>query len=181
MKCNVFELWETYNKDLERYVEHKVRDSNVTYDILQQILFKFINYCESKNDVRNIRGWLFRIAHNTVMDYFEDENKKVLLDFDIVDNSIESNYSLSGWIDFFISELPLIYAEPLILSDLKGTPQKVIASKLGLSLEATKSRIQRARKMLKEKFYQCGVLEINDNQAYEYTPTQVCCLLFQNL
>ncbi len=45
--------------------------------------------------------------------------------------------------------LPDIYREAVILSELKGLPQKEIAQAQGLSLSGVKSRVQRGRAMLK--------------------------------
>lgn len=55
--------------------------------------------------------------------------------------------------------LPEKYATPLQLSDIEELKQKEVAQKLNLSLTATKSRIQRARNLLKEKIIECGNLE----------------------
>ena len=176
MKCNVCEIWYLHYKNLRMYIFSKVKDWDATDDILSHTLINFVNYCESRNDIKNIRGWLFKIAYNNTMDHFKRDARRVLLDFDVVDDSEENTHAVSEWLYHFISELPLGYQEPLVLYDIVGTPQKTIATKMGLSLEATKSRIQRARKMLKEKFEQCGKLEISSSQLYEFTPTQSCCL-----
>lgn len=47
------------------------------------------------------------------------------------------------------------------LSDLKGLKQKEVADKLGLSLTATKTRIQRGRKLLKEEITECFHVEVD--------------------
>jgi RNA polymerase sigma-70 factor (ECF subfamily) len=54
-----------------------------------------------------------------------------------------------------IEFLPKEYAVPLKFADLDNIKQADIAKKLNLSLSATKSRIQRARQLLKAEFITC--------------------------
>ena len=49
------------------------------------------------------------------------------------------------------------------MADLDGIPQKDIAIALGLGLSATKSRIQRARQLLKKQIKTCYHLKIDKN------------------
>ena len=48
-----------------------------------------------------------------------------------------------------MNALPEKYRLPLLLSELDGLPQKEVAKRLGLSLSAAKSRVQRGREQLK--------------------------------
>ena len=178
MKCDVFNIWIVYKDALERYISKRVPNSHDVDDILQTVLVKFASYCEIKNDVQNMKGWLYRIAHNTTVDYFKSSNRKKNIseeDIEIQETS-EFEDDIFHWLNVFVDSLPAKYALPLKLSDLACKPQKVVADQLGLTLEATKSRIQRARKMLKGKFDECGIVEYSENQVL-YTVTKPCCLL----
>jgi len=55
------------------------------------------------------------------------------------------------------------YATTLYMSDIDGTDQKTIAENLGLTLPNTKSRIQRARVKLKERFLECCVVSFGES------------------
>jgi RNA polymerase sigma-70 factor (ECF subfamily) len=57
--------------------------------------------------------------------------------------------------------LPGEYRLPLLLSDLEGLPQKEVAERLGLSLSAAKSRVQRGRERLKSAFTECCHLTLD--------------------
>ena len=61
-----------------------------------------------------------------------------------------------------LSLLPEHYATPLRLADLEGMKQQDIADRVGLGLSAVKSRIQRARVMLREKIVECSHLELDE-------------------
>ena len=57
--------------------------------------------------------------------------------------------------------LPQIYQDAMILSDVEGQPPKKVATKLGLSLPAAKSRVQRGRAKLKQAYIDCCRIEFD--------------------
>lgn len=91
---------------------------------------------------------MYQIAHNTVIDYLKKEDK-------FTDEVTEK------FVEPLIKLLPYEYALPLLLTDIEGINQIEVSRKMNLSLTATKSRIQRAIKLLKEKLIDCSNLEIN--------------------
>lgn len=177
MKCDVFNIWKVYKEDLKAYINKRVPDRDDANDILQTVLIKFARYCETKNDVQNIKGWLYKITQNTIIDYFKNSNRTTNFQHsDLAIQDYKEFYdNIFIWLHNFIDSIPTKYSIPLRLSDLERKPQKEIADQLGLTLEATKSRIQRARKMLKDKFEECGIIEKSDSQLL-YTVTKSCCL-----
>lgn len=180
MKCDIFKLWETHREDLKGYVGKRVSNDHDINDILQSVLIKITNYCEVKNDVTYVKSWVYRITHNTIVDFYKNSKRTTSFDFEnlrLQSTLAAYNENIYVWLHTFIDNLPVKYAEPLKLSDIEGKPQKEIAKELGLTLVATKSRIQRARKMLKEKFAECGITERSDSQSLEYTVTKKCCLI----
>jgi RNA polymerase sigma-70 factor (ECF subfamily) len=52
-------------------------------------------------------------------------------------------------IDAAVARLPRLYREPYVLSELEGLSNAEIGAQLGLSLPAVKSRIHRARLLLR--------------------------------
>lgn len=105
---------------------------------------------------------MYQIAQNTIIDYYR-KNKNVVLVDNLPDlteaNSSKDHLEAADYIIPLINLLPREYAIPLKLSDIEGLKQKEIALKLGLGLSATKSRIQRARQLLMNKFIECCVFE----------------------
>ncbi|MEL7159603.1 MAG: sigma factor-like helix-turn-helix DNA-binding protein, partial [Bacteroidota bacterium] len=57
--------------------------------------------------------------------------------------------------------LPEKYADPLRLYLFDRLPQREIAARLGLGLSATKSRIARARQLLRREIETCFALEVS--------------------
>lgn len=101
-----------------------------------------------------------------LIDYFR-KNKKykglqaIENDARLFEDLPEIYQDLMPALEEFIKNLPPKYKEPLILADIQGINQKQIAKKLNLSLSGAKSRVQRARKLLKESFDECSTYEFD--------------------
>lgn len=74
-----------------------------------------------------------------------------------------------------IDRLPEKYRQALILDEFEDLPQKQIAQELGLSLPGAKSRIQRARKKLKDILLDgCHFKFDRLGNIVSYEPTENC-------
>ena len=61
-----------------------------------------------------------------------------------------AEHELKQLIDRAIESLPAVYREVFVLSDVEGLANAEIAEQLGMSLPAVKSRLHRARAMLRD-------------------------------
>ncbi|PRD54596.1 sigma-70 family RNA polymerase sigma factor [Sphingobacterium gobiense] len=179
MKCDIFNIWAAYRQEIKGYVKKRVTDEDDVNDIMQSVLIKITDYCETKNNVKFIKAWLYKVALNTLID-FHKKSKRTTTHSNFgqlyLHSQQEYDENIFVWLYNFIDELPTEYSEPLRLSDIEGMPQKEIAEQLGLTLTATKSRVQRARKMLRNKFDECGTVEPSESYSMSYTITKSCCL-----
>ena len=153
-------LWLEYKNGLKYYILKKVKNEELANDLSHEVLMKVYNSCCSTIQLKNVRSWLFQIAHNTTVDYFKKQQKftnEIPETFEKDKTTIYQD--TEGVLEPLIQLLPEKYAVPLQLSDIEELKQKEVAQKLNLSLTATKSRIQRARKLLKEKIIECSILE----------------------
>jgi RNA polymerase sigma-70 factor, ECF subfamily len=164
MNCDVPELWIEHKNALRNFILKRVTDKEEAndIDILQDVLMKVYTFCTSKSGVSNVRSWLFQIAQNTIVDRVRKkhpfESREELPD--IVEPNHQNAYiQAAEFILPMIKLLPPEYAVPLSLSDIEGVKHAEIAERLQLGLPATKSRIQRARVMLKEIFVECCIME----------------------
>lgn len=177
MKCDIFNIWEDYRDGLKGYIIKRVHDENDAEDILQSVLIKVTNHCEKKNNVKHVKAWMYKVTNNTIIDFYKQSSRTINTDLAqlYLHHSQRYDESVFFWLDVFIDNLPVKFSLPLRLSDIEGKSQKEIAQQLGLTLAATKSRIQRARKKLREKFDKCGSVEQSENQTLSYTITKSCC------
>jgi RNA polymerase sigma-70 factor (ECF subfamily) len=156
--CDVPALWQEHKKELRNFILKRVKEEDLTNDILQDVLMKVYNFCISKSGVRNIRSWLFQIAQNTITDHYRKQSKFTNLDklteLENEDQKIAFSEA-ANYILPMLEFLPKEYAVPLKFADIDNLKQADIAKKLNLTLPATKSRIQRARQLLKAEFITC--------------------------
>lgn len=156
--CDVPALWQEHKNELRNFILKRVKDQDLTNDILQDVLMKVYNFCISKSGVRNIRSWLFQIAQNTITDHYRKQSKFTDIDSLTEIENEDQNVAFSEATKYILPMLdflPKKYAVPLKLADIDNMKQADIAQKLNLSLPATKSRIQRARQLLKSEFITC--------------------------
>lgn len=77
-KENAFaELLNRHKDRIFRYINSKVRDSDLANDIFQDVFMKVITTMKSGNynEEGKFLPWLMRIAHNLVIDHFRKTNK----------------------------------------------------------------------------------------------------------
>lgn len=157
------EIWNTYHLDVKRFVLSKVHDESVADDILQNTFMKVHTKLSSLKDPAKLKSWLMMIARNTTLDYFKNQKSTSVLD---TLHQIEAAPELDthdekDCLYGIIKSLPKKYREPLFLSDIKGLKQVEVAKQLQLELSTTKSRIQRARKMVTQGYMDCCDYKLN--------------------
>lgn len=167
MNCNVPELWQQHKEALYFYLLKRVQDEELAKDLSQEVLLKVYNFCMSKSGIKNVRAWLFQMAHNTMIDYYRKAGKMPAADLEKTPEPADetTQTALKEAAEFvlpMIHLLPPNYAEPLRRSDVEGMKMKDIATQLGLSLAAVKQRVSRGRQMLRDIFTECCLMELDD-------------------
>lgn len=166
MACNlVGPEFLKYEQELHAFLFRKVKDKDEAHDILQEVLLKVHKNWEQLSKVKNTRAWLFTITRNALTDHWREKQRYPTesLSDGITEQEEGSIYQqLEALMPAFLQFLPEKYRLPLALSDLEGMPQQEIAERLSISLSGAKSRIQRARSLLRNKFSECLELELNE-------------------
>lgn len=178
---NHYEAWCPISPKLYDYLLVIVKNEEVVKDILQDVFLKISEKKELYKVDENYVGWVFRITRNVLIDYFRINKKHIefqrFIEYDESNEEIPRSYEgLVPALDKFINNLPPKYREPIILSDLEGMSQKQIAKKLNLSLSGAKSRVQRARQLLKESFLDCSTYKFNEQgNLIDFHPKNNTC------
>lgn len=158
----ISDFWVLYKDALRNYIFKIVKDPDTANELSHEVLMKVYSSCCSGRSIRNIRSWLFQIAYNTCMDHFKKAGKTTDLKLDVVDGETEEVYSnASEFVLPLLKLLPKKYGEPLEMADLQGLKHQEVADRLGISLTSAKTRVHRARKMLKEQITECVNLEVD--------------------
>ncbi len=164
------QLWQEYSDRLRQFLLSRVKNRTDVDDLLQEILLKTYQHLNTVKQPDKLLSWMFQIARNSLIDYYrksgvetsrQDIVKGVILTDEEPEPYEEVRRELTECIRPFLNQLPDKYREALEATDLQGKSQKALAQELGLSYSAIKSRVQRGRTMLKEKFDECCYYELD--------------------
>ncbi len=160
---NFVYLVERYESRLIRYVLRiSSFDVATAEDVVQDV---FISVYKNLNDFDrdlSFSSWIYRIAHNTVIDYvrkFKSRPMQVELDDDYVfllPNDVDlpeemSRKELSVFVKKILLELPEKYREVLVLRYLEDKSYKEIGDILRKSVNSVSVLINRAKDKMKAK------------------------------
>jgi RNA polymerase sigma-70 factor (ECF subfamily) len=125
-------------------------------DVLQDALIKAVEAQAGAGAIGNPEGWLFRIAHNTALDFLRRRNRQEALrgsaEVDmIVDqlDAVESRQIAATSLRTFM-RLPVAQRSSVILMDVLGCSLKEICEVMDCSLPAAKAALHRGRTQLRE-------------------------------
>jgi RNA polymerase sigma-70 factor (ECF subfamily) len=140
---------------LKGFINAKVKNDPDAEDILQDVFIKISAKSHQLQDSEKFNHWVYKITRNSIMDYYR--NRKRVIETELADT--EENYNLfndcvAHCLNDILKTLPSPYREALEKVELENHPQKDIAKELGISYTGFKSRVQRARLLLKEKMQQ---------------------------
>ena len=154
-------IWEDFSGILKKYIHSKVKDDDLTKDILQEVFIRIhLNVSKIKNN-ESLKSWLFTITHNVIMDHFKRQSKQIPF-LETPENDENQTHSAKNCIRPLINKLPEKYREALLMSEINGKKQFEVAEALNISVSGAKSRIQRGRKLLQQGFIDCCDYKIND-------------------
>lgn len=152
-------LWNEHSEKLKQFICHKVNDDDCCNDILHDLFFKIRDKEEKIALLEKPASYIIKMAQNAVIDYYRSQKEEPtgICECSPLEDSHEFSQTELYNITLlpYINNLPAIYKEALILSDLDGLSQKELAEKLNISYTGAKSRVQRARQMLKEAILKC--------------------------
>lgn len=145
-------IWNNIQEKLKTFVFRHTRDKAIAEDIVQDVFLKVHTNLGQLKESDKLAGWIFQIARNTVTDYFRYKSKTIrAIDIDWEVEKKPLNECVSGCLQDMMNTLPEKYRNALELTEFKNVSQLELAKQLNISYSGAKSRVQRARQMLKEK------------------------------
>jgi RNA polymerase sigma-70 factor, ECF subfamily len=139
-------------RDLLVFVYRKVKNKSTAEDIVQDVFVKVHNKSHQLKEGEKILGWIYQIARNAVADHFR-KNAKVLepVNLDWGADYHEFNDCVAYCLQQLMQTLPSKYRVALELTELENLSKVELSRQLNISHSGARSRVQRARKMLREK------------------------------
>ncbi len=144
-------IWKDLHLELDKFINSKVNDSDLSKDLLQKYLSRFI---------KRSTATVYRASHlmglsnhrNTISDHFRKENKHLKAELPLLlaeapeDEPLYAR--LANCVNSKIAQLPPKYRDAVLLTGFRDLSQQQLADTLDISLSGAKSRVQRAREQL---------------------------------
>ncbi|MCG8328922.1 MAG: sigma-70 family RNA polymerase sigma factor [Chitinophagales bacterium] len=145
----------TYNED----------DAN---DLVQETYLKAYRFIDSYHEGTNAKAWLFRILKNAFINQYRKKSKQpTKVDYEeIINYHDEEDSQYSSYLDLreemfqgmmgdevttAINALPVDFRVVILLCDIEGFTYEEIAKIIDIPIGTVRSRLHRARNMLKER------------------------------
>ena len=141
---------------LHRYCARMVGSVIDGEDVLQDALIKAFEARPAAGAIQNPEGWLFRIAHNTALDFLRRRSRQEALrsaeevemiadEWDAIASRQIANASLRTFM-----RLPVAQRSSVILMDVLGCSLREVCDIMDTSLPAAKAALHRGRAQLRE-------------------------------
>jgi RNA polymerase sigma-70 factor (ECF subfamily) len=162
--------WTETLAGLRAFVASRVDDKELAADITQDVIVRSIA-SGALDRVDNPAAWLYRSARNAVIDHYRTRRQHASLDGldsleawpaqDLDETPNDATRELSRCLQPMLDQLPSAARDALVRVDVDGQTQLRAARDLGLSLSGMKSRVQRARRDLKNLLEQCCAVDVD--------------------
>jgi len=170
--ATVAQLYEQFRRPIHSYIYRLLGNQEDADDVTQEV---FVRACTSWNGLyerERLSPWLYRIASNLCVDilrrrkritwwslshryrnddYSEEEASEDTFAF-LADNGGIPEVAERDMIRLALAKLPPEYATALVLSAAQGVPYQEIATIMGISANASATRISRAKRMFIEQY-----------------------------
>ncbi len=144
------DLVDDLRPELHRYCARVTGSVFDGEDVVQESLAKAYYALGQMMETPNLRPWLFRIAHNTAMDFlkrYERKNVDLVADVperaDVEESEVDPEL-VEAALSVFV-ELPPTQRSAIILKDVLGHSLQETAATMGTTIGAVKTALTRAR------------------------------------
>jgi RNA polymerase sigma-70 factor (ECF subfamily) len=170
---------------LHRYIAARVRQPEIAEDLVQDVLLKASSHLHTLRTGAALPGWLFQIARRRVADHFRSARDTV--EFQEATHTTAPapledpdetalHEGLTVYIRSVVEGLPPIYRDALLATEYAGHTQAELARSAGITLPAAKSRVQRARALLRAEMERCCRWQADKyGHVIEVTPRHCGC------
>lgn len=152
------ELVDRYKARLVNLIHRMLNDQNEAEDLVQETFLRVWTHRQDYDFSYCLSTWIYTIALNLAKNELRKRRKfKFSNLFDMMEKGIELPDPHSGpsalghMLQGAISRLPFRYKEAFMLRDVEQLPYEEVAQILGVPLGTVKSRVNRARAVLKDE------------------------------
>ncbi len=160
-------LMERYEKKLLRYGKKFLSERDNIEDVVQEVFIKTYQSIQSFDTTQPFSPWVYRIAHNTFLNYIKKRQRGPLYMFDfdtLVAHPIyeeperrHDEKDMKEMVEKGLEKLTPAYKEILILYYLEELSYKEIAEILRIPIGTVGIRIKRAKESLRKVYDDLGL------------------------
>jgi RNA polymerase sigma-70 factor, ECF subfamily len=150
-----------FQNELKSFVLKRVKDRALAEDIVHDVFLKVHSKIGQLKDSEKMVSWIYQITRNTIHDHFRRDQKlaTVMPEIEVENDTNSLNECVAQCLKEMVTTLPDKYREAFELAELKNVSQTELAQQLKISYSGAKSRVQRARQMLRQKLEDLLVIE----------------------
>jgi len=153
---------------LYTFAYHLTYDEDDANDLVQETYLKAYRFIDKYEEGTNAKAWLFRILKNAFINHYRKRSKQpTKVDYEeIAAYQDEGDTRYSSYLDLreelfqtmmgdevtnSINALPVDFRAVILLCDVEGFTYEEISKIVDIPIGTVRSRLHRARNMLKEK------------------------------
>lgn len=145
-------IYDEYQPLVYGYIYRRTGEVEIARDLTTEVFHRFLKALQQGNEPSvSLRAWLYRVAHNIVVDYYRrrEHRQHLVLDEEVcasgdeLDQAVERKL-LTEQLRTAITELTEDQQQVITLKFLEGLSNEEVAGMLGKSIGAVKSLQHRA-------------------------------------
>lgn len=162
--------WRAHHREIKAYLVHRLSDPATADDLLQDVFLSTVRQGQAFCRIDNQRAWLFEVARNAVTDQLRAAKPHVELPEDLTQEAVQPEPvdALADCMEHVLGELAETDADVIRRCDLQGMKLQAYADARGLTLPGVKSRIQRARRRMRNMMVRNCQVQLDE-------AGRVCC------
>lgn len=158
------QIWNDFSTDLLGFIRARTGNKETAEDILQEVFIKIHDKQDQLSSTSKLASWVYQITRNTIIDHYR---KRKLNQDELANDLYEETWSEESQSEFTACLRPMMRSLPEkdrdILEKFTYGEQslKDYAQEKGIAYPTARSRVQRARKKLKETLISCCKIEVD--------------------
>ncbi len=163
--------WRQHKSELRSFLVRQCGAAADADDLLQEVFVKAVMQGREFCLIENPRAWLFHVARNLLIDRLRLRKNMVELPDELADEQEDESErvdQLGDCLPRVLGELSPEDRQAIAWCDIEGVTQQDYARRLGISLPAAKSRVQRARMRLQAQLVKSCQVKFDESG-------KVCC------
>ncbi len=171
-KKEIRPLWNEHRERIIQLFKRGGVPQEEAEDLSQEVFYKLLKKLEANSKIYNLGSWINTAARNKLVDFYRLRNSMKQ-----VEGLPESGYQQSLETDeefrncleqevmycfnYFLKELDAESQFILTAVELENKSQKMLAVEMGISYPTLRSKVQRARQKIREKFFEACTINFD--------------------